>query len=1014
MIQIYDSQNTDFEHNGDETLFPEECTVSAELNGTWVLNMTHPIDDEGRWKYIEEEAVIAVPTFMGKKQLFRIDRVSTVDQDDSEITAVAYPIFWDSGDDQFLTDSRPTNKNGQEALNIMLAGSKYSAESNITRTSTAYFERRNMMDALNGEDSPTFIQRWGGEILYDNYKVIVNERVGGDYGAEVRYRKNMDGIQCEISMENVVTRIVPVAYNGYTIGGNSGYVDSSNIDKYAKVYTKEIRFEDVKMEEDAQEDDEENGVIICRNQTEMDRALIQRCNEQYEEGIDLPVVTMTVGVVDLEGTEEYKDFEDLVEISLGDTAHCYNTKLDITTEARCIGIIWDCIKNCVDSVTLGDYQITFVKQMVSTIERISSAFRDDGTMMASKISGVLDAMQTQLRYQQNTAKHMAVRAVLFEDLNKESPLYGAMAMGTQGLEISKIRTADGRDWDWTTAMTAEGIVASTIVTGILSDKTGSNYWDLDKGIVHMNVESFTLSGKKVTDIAQEKVDDFTTGDYTDDKKNFQNNIEQKSRNFISQPVPPYKAGDTWTQGTYGDFMYCVKSRETGSFDSNDWERGTGYTDDTKALEALAAIQKVRTVNINLSNEYQVIQADEDGTIENFPEVKTTVSVYFGTQDVSNKVSYTVTASEGIVGSWDSDKNMYTVTAMNTDEGYVDFNVLYNSTGEKYTATRRFTVTKIRQGESGCYYNLVSQTDALVWSADKGYYEPLNPTMTAYKQIGEDKREEYAGDWKIEATKDGATWIQMQLRKSASMVTITTKNILVTNGPQMLRVTLYRKGTEEILAQKTIQFLVPMRTQQDVFNMLTNNGAVQGIFLRDGKLYINAEYMVTGTIADKTGKSYWNLENGEMQLTGIFQQYTKDGIKSIDIQNNEIRLYAWDDNGNYVGSIGAIKSKSGRVGVDVWCDTGDLLSIGYYNKDENSEYPIHPVIQIDSNTAKKEVPWIKNTASGTIFPDNPSGGVTVQNGLITKWNLKGINGDVNMGNGLIFTYKNGLVVTTRYA
>lgn len=101
MIQIYDSQNTDFDHNGDETLFPEECKVSAELNGTWVLNMTHPIDDEGRWKYIEEEAVIATPTFMGEKQLFRIDRVSTVDQDDSEITAVAYPIFWDSGDDQF-------------------------------------------------------------------------------------------------------------------------------------------------------------------------------------------------------------------------------------------------------------------------------------------------------------------------------------------------------------------------------------------------------------------------------------------------------------------------------------------------------------------------------------------------------------------------------------------------------------------------------------------------------------------------------------------------------------------------------------------------------------------------------------------------------------------------------------------------------------------------------------------------------------------------------------------------
>ena len=485
MIQIYDSQNTNFDQNGDSVLFPEKCTVQAELNGTWVLNITHPIDDENRWKYIEEEAVIAVPTFMGKKQLFRIDRVNTVTEGDDTITAVAYPIFWDSADDLFLLDSRPTEKNGQEALDIMLAGSKYTAQSDITRTATAYFERRNMMDALNGEDSPTFIQRWGGEMLYDNYKIIVNDRVGGDYGAEVRYRKNMNGVQSDISMENVVTRIVPVAYNGYTIDGSSAWVDSPNINKYAKVYTKEIRFDDVKMEKDASEDDEENGTIICKSQEEIDQALIQRCKEQFELGIDLPAVTLTVGVVDLEGTEEYKDFKDLVKIGLGDTVRCYNKKLDIYTEARCIGMKWDCIRDCVDSVTLGDYQTTFIQQMVSTIERISSVFRDDGTLMADKIAGVLDAMQTQLRYQQNAAKRMTVRAILFEDLDETSPMYGAMAMGTQGLEISKTRTADGRNWDWTTAMTAEGIMAGTIIAGIISDKTGKSCWNLDTGEMQM-------------------------------------------------------------------------------------------------------------------------------------------------------------------------------------------------------------------------------------------------------------------------------------------------------------------------------------------------------------------------------------------------------------------------------------------------------------------------------------------------------------------------------------------------
>ena len=510
MIQIYDSQNTNFNQNGDSVLFPEECTVEAELNGTWVLNITHPIDDENRWKYIEEEAVIAVPTFMGKKQLFRIDRVSTVTEGDDTITAVAYPIFWDSADDLFLLDSRPTEKNGQEALDIMLAGSKYTAQSDITRTATAYFERRNMMDALNGEDTPTFIQRWGGEMLYDNYKIIVNDRVGGDYGAEVRYRKNMNGVQSDISMENVVTRIVPVAYNGYTIDGSSAWVDSPNISKYAKVYTKEIRFDDVKMEEDASEDDEENGTIICKSQEEIDQALIQRCKEQFEAGIDLPAVTLTVGVVDLEGTEEYKDFKDLVKIGLGDTVRCYNKKLDISTESRCIGMKWDCIRDCVDSVTLGDYQTTFVQQMVSAIKRISSVFRDDGTLMADKIAGVLNAMQTQLRYQQNAAKRMTVRAILFEDLDETSPLYGAMAMGTQGLEISKTRTADGRNWDWTTAITAEGIMAGTIIAGIISDKTGKSWWNLDTGEMQMTgrFRHFTPSGLKSVDIQDNRIDLF--------------------------------------------------------------------------------------------------------------------------------------------------------------------------------------------------------------------------------------------------------------------------------------------------------------------------------------------------------------------------------------------------------------------------------------------------------------------------------------------------------------------------
>ncbi|MFQ9197077.1 MAG: hypothetical protein ACLR30_08805 [[Clostridium] leptum] len=58
MIQIYNPDNTNFSHNGDMTLFPTKCDLKTVLNGSWQMELEHPIDDLGRWKYIIEESVI--------------------------------------------------------------------------------------------------------------------------------------------------------------------------------------------------------------------------------------------------------------------------------------------------------------------------------------------------------------------------------------------------------------------------------------------------------------------------------------------------------------------------------------------------------------------------------------------------------------------------------------------------------------------------------------------------------------------------------------------------------------------------------------------------------------------------------------------------------------------------------------------------------------------------------------------------------------------------------------------
>ena len=482
MIQCYEKDNTNYDTNGDITLLPTQCELSTEINGTWELTMSHPLDPDGRWKYLSEEAVISAPTFQSDKQLFRVDKCIKTD---SSVEVTAYPIFFDSADDCFLMDTRPTNQNGQNALNIMTQNSKYSGESDITTGGTAYFVRRNLMDAINGEGSPTFIQTWGGEILYDNFKVIVNERIGGDYGIEIRYGKNMNGLRYTVDMSDVVTRIVPVAYNGRTMSGNTPWVDSENIDKYAKKYIREVKFEDVKLAEDASDSEDEN-IIICADQTALNAALTQKCEDMYAAGADLPAVTIEVTMIDLAKTEQYKDFENLVTVGLGDTVHCYNYKLGITTDARVIKLTWDCIRNQAGEMTLGDYEYNYFSELTSSLQAIQQVIGPGNTLVAERVSGVLNAINTQLRYQKNVAQKQDVRAILFEDTDPKSPTYGAMCLGTQGFQIADSRTADGKDWDWTTAFTAKGGYANTLIAGLLSDKTGRSYWNLDTGELQLS------------------------------------------------------------------------------------------------------------------------------------------------------------------------------------------------------------------------------------------------------------------------------------------------------------------------------------------------------------------------------------------------------------------------------------------------------------------------------------------------------------------------------------------------
>lgn len=458
MIEVYVKGNEDYGSNGDMTLTPTTCEVELTVEGVAELTLEHPIDDLGRWEYLVTDNVIAAPTPYSKKQLFRIyDYTKT----ETEVTAYARHIFYDSAG-EMLVDVRPTNKTGQEALDTILSGTKYKAKTNIKTRSTAYYIRKNIMEAIGGDDENSFINRWGGERMYDNFTVIINDRLGGDYGACAEFGRNMTGIEADISIDDVVTRIIPVSYNGHTMEGEEPWIDSPLIGSYANPRAAVIKFEDVKLLEDCQEGEEGFSTLELLREE-----LKRRCTKEYENGLDKPKVNYKVDLVEVANTEDYKDYKKLTTIGIGDDVLTKDRKLKINVTARCIRLVYDCIEEENAEVELGNFIENYFDKTTSAADIIQKVTREDGTLKAEEVYGKIDAVKAQLKAQRDISQPSEVRAVIFEDLVEGSPTYGAMSIGTMGFCIASERTADGKDWDWKTFGTGSGFYADYICVGQL-------------------------------------------------------------------------------------------------------------------------------------------------------------------------------------------------------------------------------------------------------------------------------------------------------------------------------------------------------------------------------------------------------------------------------------------------------------------------------------------------------------------------------------------------------------------
>lgn len=311
-----------------------------------------------------------------------------------------------------------------------------------------------------------------------------------------------------------------------------------------------------------------------------------------------------------------------------------------------------------------------------------------------------------------------------------------------------------------------------------------------------------------------------------------------------------------------------------------------------------SIASSRNMTLQLDNEYQSIPAHNDGSIiGEFPSVTTTATVLYNSTDVTEDCSFTVTTSDSVTGSWDKTAHTYTVRSLSAHSGWVSIRVVYLDT---MVLTKKFTVAKLYAGDNGRTYYLDCPAAIVKRMAD----ETMSPEELTFSGLYRDgdsvERSAYKGRFKIEETSDGKTWTTAYNSPADGEVSVTWS--MTTSGSpkeiSAVRCTLYALDGTTVIDYQTVEVVLDAEalTQEQVVNILTNNGAWKGLRYLNGHLYFSFDAARGGTL----------LLGGENNENGIQKVFDEDGNVIVTADAKGVTLY------NKKGTPKARMSKGGMA------------------------------------------------------------------------------------------------------
>lgn len=313
------------------------------------------------------------------------------------------------------------------------------------------------------------------------------------------------------------------------------------------------------------------------------------------------------------------------------------------------------------------------------------------------------------------------------------------------------------------------------------------------------------------------------------------------------------------------------------------------------------IASAKNMTFQLSNDMQTITSDADGNIPVFPTVATTAKVMYGSSDITNDCSYTITKSDSVIGSWDVDTHTYTVTGLSADNGWVDIKAVYLN---NLAVTKRFTVSKQKQGEDGIpgrNYIIEPSCSVLKRNADKIISPNFLEFKAFYRDGNEAERHPYSGRFLIEETSDGETWTTIYTSSTdentvkhylysfltdGSGQTVTDENGTTVGIPRdvtNIRCRLYQAGgtvNQYDMQSVAVVIDVDNLTQTEIIRILSDNGKWNGLYYNNGKLYVSFSAAMGGTL----------VLGGKNNGNGIQKIFSSNGTLSSKSSNGGTIYY----------------------------------------------------------------------------------------------------------------------------